>query len=351
MAIDFEEFNRLGSSNAKNKILDFLKKEKSKAFEYKELAKLVNESERTVNAYLSLLKSEGKVLHKQPYWAYNRDYSEESGNDLKEIKENKVVPSTFRHEGGGIFSYNRDSSIKLDLNGSIKMVERELTKQGLSSQNIGGFYYLLRKRAGLLNKRNELPKRDDEIIRRESEIAIDVGAEGFGEGLQTNYGKSQKGVLSKSFADLMSEVVKLERIYGHGNSKRYQIIGNNKKFMVKERSEIKNGRYFFGIGEEAYRTFNNENSFLILLCSSLKEVIIVPMYFIMKYLLKIPTVTADQWKFNIIVSVEAYYLEIPKLTKLDVTPFLNRYDQLFNEKEIATIEEKIDKINKELEDV
>ena len=181
MAIDFKEFNELGSSNAKNKILDFLKKEKAKAFEYRELAKLVNESERTVNAYLSLLKREGKVLHKQPYWAYNQDYSEESGNDLKEIKENKVVPSSFRYDGGGIFSYSNDSSIKLNLKGSIKMVERELTRRGLYSQNIGGFYYLLRKRAGLLNKRNGSPKSDDEIIRREREMAIDMRAEGFGE--------------------------------------------------------------------------------------------------------------------------------------------------------------------------
>lgn len=197
MSIDFEEFNQLESSNAKNKILDFLKKEKAKAFEYKELAKLVNESERTVNAYLSLLKSEGKVLHKQPYWAYNPDYSEESGNDLKEINENKVVPSTFRYEGDGIFSYNKDSSIKLNLNGSIKLVERELTKRGLCSQNIGGFYYLLRKRAGLLNKRSGLPKSDDEIIRRGSEMAIDETAEGFGEGLPTNYGQKRHRMISQ----------------------------------------------------------------------------------------------------------------------------------------------------------
>lgn len=202
MAIDFEEFNKLGSSNAKNKILDFLKKEKAKAFEYGELAKLINESERTVNAYLSLLKREGKVLHKQPYWTYNRDYSEESDNDLKEIKENKVVPSAFRYEGDGIFSYNDDSSIKLNLKGPIKMVEGELTKRGLCSQNIGGFYYSLRKRAGLLNKRNGLPKSDDEIIRRGREMAIDWSKEGFGEGLPTNFGSKKSGKMISQIWDV-----------------------------------------------------------------------------------------------------------------------------------------------------
>ena len=153
MAIDFREFQKMGSSNAKNKILEFLNKEKDKAFEYRELAKLLKESERTVNAYLSILKNEGKVLHKQPYWAYNRDYSETSHKVREANVGKKVVPSMFRCEDNGIFSFIDDPTIKLDLNLPIKVVNAELAKHNLWSENIFGFYYLLRKRAGLLNKR------------------------------------------------------------------------------------------------------------------------------------------------------------------------------------------------------
>lgn len=138
--------------NAKNKIFEFLKKDKDKAFEYKELARLLNESERTVNAYLSILKNEGRVLHKQPYWAYNRNYSEELPLASEEIGP-KVVPSMFRHEGNGIFVFINNPKIKLNLQGSIRAVGADLDNHGLRSQNIVGFYYLLRKKAGLLNKR------------------------------------------------------------------------------------------------------------------------------------------------------------------------------------------------------
>ncbi len=152
MAIDFKEFEKINMSNTKNKILEFLKKDKDKAFEYKELASLLNESERTVNAYLSILKNEGKVLHKQPYWAYNRNYSEKLPSASEEVGP-KVVPSMFRYEGNGIFAFINNPKIKLNLYGSIRSVKTELNKYGLVSQNIVGFYYLLRKKAGLLNKR------------------------------------------------------------------------------------------------------------------------------------------------------------------------------------------------------
>jgi len=153
MAIDFKEFEKMNMSNAKNKIFEFLKKEKDKAFEYKELARLLNESERTVNAYLSILKSEGKVLHRQPYWAYNRDHSEDLPLTSKELGS-KVVPSMFRYEGNGIFVFIHNPKVKLNLYGSIRSIETELNKHGLISQNMVGFYYLLRKKAGLLNKRS-----------------------------------------------------------------------------------------------------------------------------------------------------------------------------------------------------
>ena len=152
MAIDFKEFEKMNIPNAKNKIFEFLKEEKDKAFEYKELARLLNESERTVNAYLSILKNEGKILHKQPYWTYNRNYSEELPLASEEVGP-KVVPSMFRYEGNGIFVFINNPKIKLNLYGSIRSVETELNKHGLTSQNIVGFYYLLRKKAGLLNKR------------------------------------------------------------------------------------------------------------------------------------------------------------------------------------------------------
>ena len=152
MAINFKEFETMNAPNAKNKIFEFLKKEKDKAFEYKELARLLNESERTVNAYLSILKNEGKVLHKQPYWTYNRNYSEELPLASEQVGP-KIVPSMFRYGGDGIFVFINNPKIKLNLYGSIRSVETELNKHGLVSQNIVGFYYLLRKKAGLLNKR------------------------------------------------------------------------------------------------------------------------------------------------------------------------------------------------------
>jgi len=91
-------------------------------------------------------------LHKQPYWTYNRNYSEELPLASEQVGP-KVVPSMFRYGGDGIFVFINNPKIKLNLYGSIRSVETELNKHGLVSQNIVGFYYLLRKKAGLLNKR------------------------------------------------------------------------------------------------------------------------------------------------------------------------------------------------------
>lgn len=78
MPIDIQAFKKIDYIDIlsiKGKIIDFLNKNKNKAFEYTEISEAINESLRSVNANLSLLKEEGRVLHKRPYWAYNPDYS------------------------------------------------------------------------------------------------------------------------------------------------------------------------------------------------------------------------------------------------------------------------------------
>ena len=149
--------------------------------------------------------------------------------------------------------------------------------------------------------------------------------------------------LSNRFISIISDIVKIRRIYGFGRSKRFEVLDNNKQFMIKERSEKVNNRYFFGVGEEARITFNNDNSYLLLLCGSLSTVIVIPTTLIFSYLSKIPTKKADQWKFNIIESIDNYFLEIPTLTKIDVTRFINKLDLIFEKDKVLMIHERIGK--------
>ena len=92
MSIDIQTFKKidyLDVSNIKGKIIDFLRKGRDKAFEYTEIAEAINEGTRSVNANLSLLKEEGRVLHKRPYWAYNPNYSPLISNTNKPLAKDK----------------------------------------------------------------------------------------------------------------------------------------------------------------------------------------------------------------------------------------------------------------------
>lgn len=70
----------------------------------------------------------------------------------KETVEGKVTARMFKHIGKGIFVLEADERVRLDLNKPSREVEEELKKHGLGTQNIGGFYYNLRRKAGLLHK-------------------------------------------------------------------------------------------------------------------------------------------------------------------------------------------------------
>ena len=149
--------------------------------------------------------------------------------------------------------------------------------------------------------------------------------------------------LSNRFISIISDIVKIRRIYGFGRSKRFEVLDNNKQFMIKERSGKVNNRYFFGVGEEAKITFNNDNSYLLLLCGSLSTIVVIPTTLIFSYLSKIPTKKANQWKFNIIESIDNYFLEIPTLTKIDVTKFVNKLNLIFGDDKAIIIQEKLNK--------
>jgi len=66
-----------------------------------------------------------------------------------------VVPSDFTHQEGGMFIYDKNSDIKIDVSKpsdqrSIrKYVEQQLNQEGLTA-DLGNFYYKLRDRAGLI---------------------------------------------------------------------------------------------------------------------------------------------------------------------------------------------------------
>lgn len=62
----------------------------------------------------------------------------------------KVTAGMFKHIGGGIFVLKTDESVRLDLNKSSREVEATLKKHGLGTENLGGFYYQLRTKAGLI---------------------------------------------------------------------------------------------------------------------------------------------------------------------------------------------------------
>ncbi|MFD1641791.1 hypothetical protein [Halohasta litorea] len=74
---------------------------------------------------------------------------------LQEERLTHVVPSDFTHKDGGVFTYDKDSNIEVDVSKpddqrSIrKYVEQQLHEEGLTA-DIGNFYYKLRDHAGLI---------------------------------------------------------------------------------------------------------------------------------------------------------------------------------------------------------
>ena len=65
----------------------------------------------------------------------------------------KVTAGEFIHMGGGIFYWEKDDSVRIDLNKSGNEVEKTLNQHRLTIANLSSFYHFLRRKAGLLQKR------------------------------------------------------------------------------------------------------------------------------------------------------------------------------------------------------
>lgn len=136
MPIDIQTFKRIDYqdlSSIKGKILEFLKKEKDKAFEYTEIAEAVSESPRSVNANLSLLKEEGRVLHKRPYWAHNPNYSPFTSQTNRTVSKDR-----FYNHSPKLLAKILDVSDKI-INGGIHYslsIREVATKYGVTKSTI-----------------------------------------------------------------------------------------------------------------------------------------------------------------------------------------------------------------------
>ena len=67
----------------------------------------------------------------------------------------KVIASDFTYKGDGIFALKLDPSITIDVKKRIRLVGEQLAKQGLWTKRLPSFYYLLRKKVGLLHTPTE----------------------------------------------------------------------------------------------------------------------------------------------------------------------------------------------------
>ncbi len=66
-----------------------------------------------------------------------------------------VTAGMFQHIGNGIYHLEDDPTKVIDVKESSRIVKDALHRHGLSTQNIGSFYWYLRKKAGLLNTPTE----------------------------------------------------------------------------------------------------------------------------------------------------------------------------------------------------
>ncbi len=75
----------------------------------------------------------------------------------KELVEGvkKVIASHFTYKGSGIFVLESDPSVTIDVKKRIRLVGEQLAKQRLWTKRLTSFYWLLRKKADLLNTPTE----------------------------------------------------------------------------------------------------------------------------------------------------------------------------------------------------
>ncbi len=79
----------------------------------------------------------------------------ENENEEPPERIKKVTASDFTYMSDGIFALASDSSVTIDVKKHIRLVGEQLKKHGLHSNNLGSFYWFLRKKVGLLNTPTE----------------------------------------------------------------------------------------------------------------------------------------------------------------------------------------------------
>ena len=116
--------------------------------------------------------------------------------------------------------------------------------------------------------------------------------------------------------------------------KRYNIeaISGESVFQLNSRAVIylryskdHNGKYYFGITETDFKKYASNNLFVLFICGDENNVIVIPSVDLEK-LIADSRVASGQWKLNIFVDNNRFYLRVSGKGKFDITDYLNYYD-------------------------
>ncbi|MBL7074331.1 hypothetical protein ISS37_03715 [candidate division KSB1 bacterium] len=111
-----------------------------------------------------------------------------------------------------------------------------------------------------------------------------------------------------------------------------EVIAGESVFQLNSRAVIylryskdHNGKYYFGITETDFKKYASNNFFILFICADENNVIVMPSNDLEKLIVD-SKVASGQWKLNIFVENNKFYLRVSGKGKFDVTDYLNYYD-------------------------
>lgn len=119
--------------------------------------------QKKVIEFQTFLRKDAKTVHAH---LFEPLYKKADGKPEIEVKPvpvihilpkdgKKVTMSDFIHQTNGIYILESDKSVTINVKKHQRLVEEQLAKQGLWTQNLSSFCWYLRKKAGLLNTPSE----------------------------------------------------------------------------------------------------------------------------------------------------------------------------------------------------
>lgn len=139
--------------------------------------------------------------------------------------------------------------------------------------------------------------------------------------------------------DIQSRIIGLTSVRSNRLDRSSYRLQNNKVIMFRYSKPYTRGNlldYWFGLPKEKFESYPVEKLFILFVCASDNQVLIIPATYLSDLLRDVSTAIDNHWKLHIFKHQNIFEISVTGKPNENVSEYLNRYE-LLSEEEVREV--------------